>query len=426
MALVVVTGASVLTACTADPSPSAVSVAWAGAAKHSVRVTWKDDNAPNRITIEGVLSEGPSYVQYLPAGQGNSWDIPTSAFPPDGNYRVVVTNGTSKDGLTGSPAKSPVFDTDGPVRPNSALALKHRSGVLVRWTVPAARQDFTPNDPLDVTGKRVLKYVPMIGRPGAQPVAIGPATTTPSQVIKDIKPPFLFQVRTENEWSSNLGAQAIGLTSTATVWAPPLAQFGLSIRVQGRVVLQKTQCAPEADCALEQTTAAGIPLTVLSQLTPNARWTPVAVGKTSAGGHYDIPVVTPSSRPYKVVASSYATPGVLTSAAVSPEVFTRAVVRLARGGFLPGNNVKTGHPVTISATVSPSYSSVATLELWNRHTRQWAYVTRVPLKRGQVLYAFKAGAVGEYSYRFVFPRTASAGRNMSGLTTPQFNLRIRP
>ncbi|MFK4082674.1 hypothetical protein ACI2LF_01080 [Kribbella sp. NPDC020789] len=425
-ALVMVTGASLLTACTAGASPSAVAVAWAEGGKNSVRVTWKDDNAPNRITIEGVLSEGPSYVQYLPAGQPNSWDIPTSAFPPDGNYRVVVTNGTIKEGLTGKPAKSPVFDTDGPVRPSTAFAVAQGRGVLIRWAVPAPPQDFTPNDPLDIAGTKVQKYVPMIGRPGSQPAPIGPGTTSQRQVINSIKPPFLFQLRTENEWSSNVGGQVVGLTSSSTVFVPPLAQYSLPMRVRGRVVLQETYCAAETACALQQTTSAGIPLTVLTQVTPKARWSPVARGKTTAGGHYDIPVITGGSRPYKVVAGSYAKPGVLTSESATPAVFTRAVVRLLAGGYLGGNNKKRGEMVTIFARVAPAYTSAATLQLWNRQSRKWVSVKLVALRRGQAVFGFKINAVGTYSYRWVLPKAAAGGRNMDGLTTPKLDLRIRP
>jgi hypothetical protein len=119
-ALAVVCGTAVLTACSSDPVPTDVAVGWSGDGRTAVQVSWKDDNAPNRITIEGVLSESPSYVKYVGAGEANSWDIPTSAFPPDGNYRVAVAIGTSQGGVTSKLARSPVFDTDGPVGPSGA------------------------------------------------------------------------------------------------------------------------------------------------------------------------------------------------------------------------------------------------------------------------------------------------------------------
>ena len=68
--------------------------------------------------------------------------------------------------MTSKLARSVVFDTDGPVQPSAAGATPLGRGVLIKWSVPVAPQDFTPNDPLDVKGKRTQKYVPMIGRPG--------------------------------------------------------------------------------------------------------------------------------------------------------------------------------------------------------------------------------------------------------------------
>jgi len=176
VALAVVVGATSLTACASDPAPSDVAVAWAPKGRAAVLVTWKDTNQPNRITIEGVLSESPSYVKYIPAGDPNHWEIPTSAFPPDGNYKVAVATGTSQGGVTSKLAKSPVFDTDGPVRPSAAAVAPQGRGVLIRWSVPVAPQDFTPNDPLDVKGTKTQRYVPMVGRPGQLLKVIGPAS----------------------------------------------------------------------------------------------------------------------------------------------------------------------------------------------------------------------------------------------------------
>lgn len=425
VALALVGCASLLTACSSEPVPKDVGVAWAPG-RTAVRVTWQDDNAPNRLTIEGVLSEGPSYVHYLPAAQGNSWDIPTSAFPPDGNYRVAVGIGTTETGVTSKLARSPVFDTDGPVRPSSANVAAQGRGVLIRWAVPPAPQDFTPNDPLDLDGPKSQKYVPMVGRPGELLQQIAPATTSTRHVINSIKPPFLFQLRTENEWGSNLGGQVSGLTSAVTAFAPPNGQFSLAMRLRGRVIQEETHCAAEAVCEQRRLTSAGVPLTVLTQVTPKARWTPLARGKTTAGGHYDIPVIVGGSRPYKVVVEQYARPGLLTGTSVSQPVFTRGVVRVLAAGYLGGNSKKSGETVTAFARVAPAYTSVARLQMWNRQTRQWALVKFVALNRGQAVFAFKAGAVGTYQYRWVFPPAAQGGRNMSGLTTPAINLRVRP
>lgn len=249
VALAALVAATALTACASDPMPTNVAVAWAPQGRDAVLVTWKDANAPNRITIEGVLSESPSYVKYVAAGEPNSWEIPTSAFPPDGNYKVAVATGTSQGGVTSKLARSVVFDTDGPVQPSAAGATPLGRGVLIKWSVPVAPQDFTPNDPLDVTGKHTQKYVPMIGRPGQLLRDIGPGTTSTRQVIKSIKPPYVFQLRTQNEWSTRMGGQVLGLTSSINAAVPALAQFSVPILVRGRVVLQQVGCEAETPCA---------------------------------------------------------------------------------------------------------------------------------------------------------------------------------
>src|SRR4051794_14364350 len=350
VALAVVAGATTLTACASDPAPTDVTGAWAPKGRAAVLGTWKDSGRPNRVTIEGVLSESPSYVKYIPAADPNSWEIPTSAFPPDGNYKVAVATGTSQGGVTSKLVRSPVFDTDGPVRPNSATVAPQGRGVLIRWSVPVAPQDFTPNDPLDVKGKKTQRYVPMVGRPGQLLKVIGPATTSNRQVIKSIKPPYAFQLRTTNEWSTRIGGQVLGLTSSISGAVPPLAQFSVPIRVRGRVILHQVGCDLDSPCTTQRATPAGVPIVVLAQVTPGSRWTPAARGATTAGGYYDIGVPTTGSRPYKITVPVYTKAGMITGTSTSKPAYTKSVVRLASAGFTGGDTAKkAGSMVTISA-----------------------------------------------------------------------------
>ncbi|HET6987297.1 MAG TPA: hypothetical protein VFI00_11810 [Kribbella sp.] len=424
--LAALVGATVLTACASDPMPTDVAVAWAPQGRAAVLVTWKDANAPNRITIEGVLSESPSYVQYLAAGDPNRWEIPTSAFPSDGNYKVAVATGTSQGGVTSKLARSAVFDTDGPVQPSAAGATPLGRGVLVKWSVPVAPQDFTPNDPLDVTGKSTQKYVPMIGRPGELLREIGPSTTSTRQVITSIKPPYVFQLRTQNEWSTRMGGQVLGLTSSISAAVPGLAQFSVPIRIRGRVVLQEVGCEPETPCVEQRTTPAGVPVVVLTQVTAASRWTPAARGRTTAGGHYDIAVPTGGSRPYKITVPPYSKSGQITGSSTSKPAYTRSVVRVAAAGFVGGETAKRrGSSVTVFATVKPAMNSTAVLQSWNRQLRRWVNVKATPIRQGRTALAFPAGQVGDFVYRFVIPGAVMFGRSMSGTITPQLPLHIR-
>ncbi len=424
--LVVVAGATSLTACASDPPPTDVTVAWAPKGRAAVLVTWKDNGQPNRVTIEGVLSESPSYVKYIPAGEPNRWEIPTSAFPPDGNYKVAVGTGTSQGGVTSKLTKSPVFDTDGPVRPSAAAVAKQGRGVLIRWSVPVAPQDFTPNDPLDVKGKKTQRYVPMIGRPGQMLKVIGPATTSNRQVIKSVKPPYTFQLRTQNEWSTNVGGQVLGLTSSINAAVPRLAQFSVPIRVRGRVILHQVGCELDAPCTSKRATPAGVPVVVLTQVAPGSRWTPAARGSTTAGGYYDIAVPTGGSRPYKITVPENTKGGTQTGTSTSKPAYTKSVVRIASAGFANGNTATAkGSTVTVSVAVKPAMNTTVMLQAWNRQTRRWVNSKALPMRGGAAALAFKAAQPGDFVYRFVIPGAMMFGRPIDGITTPGLELHVR-
>ncbi|WP_238154982.1 hypothetical protein [Kribbella soli] len=426
VALAVVAGAASLTACASDPPPTEVAVAWAPKGRAAVLVTWKDNGQPNRITIEGVLSESPSYVKYIAAGQPNQWEIPTSAFPPDGNYKVAVGTGTSQGGVTSKLTKSPVFDTDGPVRPSAATVAKQGRGVLVRWSVPLAPQDFTPNDPLDVKGKKTQRYVPMIGRPGQMLKVIGPATTSNRQVIKSVKPPYAFQLRTQNEWSTRIGGQVLGLTSSINAAVPRLAQFSVPIRVRGRVILHQVGCELDAPCTSKRATPAGVPVVVLTQVAPGSRWTPAARGSTTAGGYYDIAVPTGGSRPYKITVPENTKGGTQTGTSTSKPAYTKSIVRIASAGFANGNTATAkGSTVTVSVAVKPAMNTTVMLQAWNRQTRRWANSKALPMRNGVAALAFKAAQPGDFVYRFVIPGAMMFGRPIDGTTTAQLQLHVR-
>ncbi|MFG1816027.1 hypothetical protein ACGFIF_19850 [Kribbella sp. NPDC049174] len=425
VALAVLVGTTALTACQTDPMPADVTVSWAGDGRTAVQVSWKDDNAPNRITIEGVLSSSPSYVKYVGAGEPNTWEIPTSAFPPDGNYRVAVATGTSQGGVTSKLARSDVFDTDGPVRPGAASATPQGRGVLMTWSVPVAPQDFTPNDPMDVKGPKTQRYVPMVGRPGGTMRAIGPGTTSTRQLIKSLQPPYLFQLRAQNEWSTRVGGEVLGLTSSINGVVPALAQFSVPVHVRGRVVMQEVVCEAETTCVERRATPAGVPVVVLTQVTPGARWTPAARGSTTAGGHYDIPMINGPSRPYKITVPGYTRVGVLTGSSSSRPAYTKSVVRVATAGFVGGPAKRRGDNVLVYTTVKPAMNSTAILQSWNRQTRTWVNLKAVPLRNGQASLLFKASQAGSFAYRFVIPGAMMFGRPMNGTTTPQLPLNVR-
>jgi hypothetical protein len=206
---------------------------------------------------------------------------------------------------------------------------------------------------------------------------------------------------------------------------PALAQFSVPVHVRGRVVMQEVVCEAETACAQRRATPAGVPVVVLTQVTPGARWTPAARGSTTAGGHYDIPMVNGPSRPYKITVPAYTRVGVLTGTSSSRPVYTKSVVRVATAGFVGGPAKRRGDNVLVYTTVKPAMNSTAILQSWNRQTRRWVSLKAVPLRNGQASLLFKASQAGAFAYRFVIPGAMMFGRPMNGTTSPQLPLNVR-
>ena len=128
-------------------------------------------------------------------------------------------------------------------------------------------------------------------------------------VLKDLKPPYLFQLRAQNEWTSAVGGEiSAGPVRRASV--PGSAQFSVAMRIRGRAILQEVRCTPETSCVEQRTTPAGLPVVVLTQPRPRARWTPAGRGITSTGGYYDIRSPPWATRPYMVTVPLYSGVGV--------------------------------------------------------------------------------------------------------------------
>jgi hypothetical protein len=420
-ALAAVLGSALLTSCSSDPSPSAVTIGWADQTHHAVRVSWQDSNAPNRISIEGVVSASPSYVKYVAAQEPNTWAIPTSAFPPDGTYRIAVASGTPADGAKSKAAVSPVFDTDGPARPLDARAQPRGKDVVVTWRASSPTPDFTPGDPLDVAAARQV-YVPVVGKAGQSLRVAGPGTTATRQVLKNVRPPYLVQLRATNEWSTLAGAEISARTSATSAAIPSLATFGRPIVIRGRTVQQQISCA-ESRCTAERTTSAGLPLVVLAQDSAGGPWVTVGRGPTRAGGHFLVRATAPATRRYRIYAPVVSRSGSLSAASSSASGLTRSRVQVAAAGYVRGNVKRRNEVVTAVAVVRPVVSGRATVQFWTG--KVWASVKSVPITRGRTTVSFGASKPGVFAYRFLFPGTAYRGRPVFGNACPSLVLRVR-
>jgi hypothetical protein len=413
-------GSVLLTSCSSDQTPTGVTIGWADNTHQAVRVSWTDSNAPNRITIEGVVSTSPSYVEYLAATDPNTWAIPTSAFPLDGNYKIAVSVGTSSGGITSKAALSAMFDTDGPVRPMDAQAKPSGKDVVVTWKVAPPSQDFTPGDPLDLPAGRQL-YLPVVGQPGQPLKVAGPGTTTTRQVLKNVKAPYLFQLRATNEWSSVVGGVISARVSWTTASIPTQATFGRQILIQGRTIQQAVSCA-ETRCVAQRTTAAGLPIVMLAQSKAGAPWLAAGRAKTMAGGHFQVRVNTAATRSYRAYAPASSRAGSLSAASSSPAGLTRSRLQVASAGYLKGNVKRRNELVTATVLARPAVKGVAVVQFWTG--KAWASVKSVPIAGGRATVSFKATRPGAFAYRFVLPGTAYLGRPVFGTATGSMVLRV--
>jgi hypothetical protein len=416
----VLVAGTALTACSSDPVPTGVSVGW-DQTRSAVQVSWTDDNAPNRISIEGVVSSSPSYVKYVEAHEPNTWSIPTSAFPPDGNYRIAVAIGTSRGGVTSKPARSPMFDTDGPLRPAEAVARTSGKDVVVNWKVPPPEQDFTPNDPLDLpTGSQV--YTPVIGVNGQPFKPVAAATTKTSLVLKNLRPPYYFQLRAKNEWASLTGAEIAGRTTRTTAAVPTLWTFGKQMMIRGRTVQQEVSCGG-ARCSVQQSTSAGLPVVVLAQNRAGGPWVQVGRSATQPGGHFEVRVNTSGTRSYRAYVPVHSRYGALSSASSSKSYLTRSRLLIQGAGYGGGNVHNRNEVINAAVVVRPALNSAAMLQFWNG--RAWGNVKAAPMRGGRAAISFRASKPGVFAYRFLVPGTTYQGMPVYGTATPSLVLRVR-
>jgi hypothetical protein len=368
-----------------------------------------------------VVSAGPSYVKYLAANEPNTWAIPTSAFPPDGNYKVAIEIGTSSGGVTSKAAVSPMFDTDGPLRPSDAVATPTGNDVVVTWKVPPPSQDFSPGDPLDVPAGSQL-YVPVVGTKGQPFRVVGSGTTATRQVVKNLKPPYLFQLRATNEWSSLSGGEIFGRTSSTTAGAPTVWSFGTPMTIKGRTVLQEIGC-PESLCVTQQTTAAGLPVVLQAQVRPGGPWVEAGRGRTQLGGYFEVRAIAAGTRNYRVFVPLSSRAGALSAPSLSKPSLSRSRTAVQFAGYAGGNVKKRNDVVTAVVVVRPVINGTAMLQFWTG--KVWVNAKAVPMKNSRASVAFRATRPGVSAYRFIVPGTSYGGTPIYGNSTPSMVLSVR-
>lgn len=407
--------------CTGDTEPSGVTIGWVDQTRRAIRVNWQEDgDAPNKVAIEGVVTESPSFLKYTKVGEPNTVDIPTSAFPVDGNYRIAVTIGTPAGGSTSKPGASPMFDTDGPAKPEVTAIVPARTGaVLIRWRPSPPPEDFTPGDPLDVPREQQT-FTPAIGLPGAPLRTLGPASTATQRWLAGLRPPYLFQLQATNEWGAVWAGQMTADTSSLTASIPGLSAYGTPMLVRGWLMQRRVRCGP-VRCTAHTVSTGGI-LVVLHAL-ERGGWRAVGSTRTRAGGYYVVSSASPGTRQYKVIAPNTIWPSLAMTGSATPVVTTQTVARPLVYGFRGGNVKLRGQPATAFLQFAPPINGWAMLQYWS--PAGWRNARWVQVKAGVAAMTFGATRPGVAGYRYVVPDMAYGGRPVRGFSTPSFVLVTR-
>ncbi len=411
-----------LAACTSDPAPTDVIVAWADSTHQQIRVTWKDSGSqPNKVSVEGVASASPDIVQYLSSDAPNSALLQAQDFPKDGTFRVSVVVGSMSGGISSKTGQSPMFDTDGPAAPVlTTVDTRDNGAVEVAWRPGSQAEDFTPGDPLDVNGADT-SFVPMVNSAGeSDGRPLSGATRANRQVIEGIAPPFLFNVRAANEWGGSYGAQVVADTTTTTAVFPRLTVFSLATPIRGRVTRHRVVCHDGA-CGVEPMPGPGLPVVLQARTAESKPWAAVAITRTTDGGTFYFGPRSPGVRQYRVVAATYTGSPWMAFGSVSGSSVIGARVRVWTSFSAPVARMR--QQVTASVRVWPARNVRTTFQRWNG--RGWVSVKYVGVRNGVGSYRFTALMRGSYGFRFVVPPVTYAGRTISGYATRSMVLTTR-
>jgi hypothetical protein len=418
---VVVTG-SLLVACTSEPAPADVRVAWADASRKNVKVTWSESGTqPNKISVEGVVVASPEATRYVRADQPNEALIPASDFPMNGNFRVSVSIGSTQDGITSKPGLSPMFDTDGPVPPVlTSVQNVHGTAVMVEWRRGAPTEDYTPGDPLDVQSASTSFEPTVVGAGPLKSRPLAGLGRSTRHLIKDVRPPFRFTVRAVNEWGTMYGASVVGDTTTTTASFPRQTVFSMATPVRGRVTRHRLVCR-ESGCESEPLPGPGLPVVLQARTNASSPWTYAGRTTTGAGGTFYVSTRSPGTRQYRVVALNWDGSPWVAFGSTSSAATTGSRVRVWPRFSKPV--VRYRERVTAAVRTLPRSNTTAVLQRWNG--RGWIGVKNVAVRNGVGTYTFTALMRGSYGYRFVVRTVRYGGRTVHGYATHSVVLTTR-
>ena len=293
----------------AVPAPTDVTVAWTTPEHTQVVVTWQETGAlRNQVDVVNADGSATGWASLIvEADQPNRSGLPGAS---QGEQLRILVRAIDADGNpTSEPGSSAAFDTDPPPAPDIYEVVPREDGTIAMKWRPGVVRDTTPGDPLDVPAEDPPRFIPVASvlTFNEYDDLSGPSTAT-SIVVPDRPKPVRVGVRTvPNEWGVNGSSVHVwGTKLTATV--PGRATDGAPLRVTGTSVRVLRACDP-GPCFTEDHADAARTVQLQARTSETAAWQVVASATTDEDGKFELSVVSPGSRQYRVVAPPVALAG---------------------------------------------------------------------------------------------------------------------
>ncbi|GAB3833802.1 hypothetical protein [Kribbella italica] len=398
----------------------AVTLGWQAG---KVKVTWTEA-APvaNTITLSTGQELGTTTADGANELLVDRALIGTSADAAD-SVTIVVS-----DGAVAS-AASPAFDRylPQPAKVTTTLVDPDES---VRWSVPAAGADQTPDDPLDVAaGPSYAAKGYGTGGGGCAATALPNSTPTSGEIARRTNP-YVIKVAASNEWGtvpSAKEARGSVAVSEVAVSASSGTGFGYGQTDLLSVGYGVGTISGDPDTCLRFTQwSDGVgPMTLEARNNPTAAWTFVKVLQPNSVGAYRLSVPNVGAREYRAIRATIVRPdGLIVYGATSPAKPVRSITRVVDAKFITPV-IPLGTQPQAYLRVDPEGSQQAALQ-WKNPSGVWQGISYKTLASGRGLLSFPFNRRGTAEFRWWTPgMTLPSGLTVEATYSPVFKLTVQ-
>jgi hypothetical protein len=416
-AALILVGGTQLPASAAAAAPTDLQVGWADAAAGKFRITWQDSGEANRVKIEYEDSDPAVWLAVPKADEPNEYTGQSVWLRRNKIARIVVVN-LDETGAEGATASSPWFDTFLPgVAEIQRADVLATGAVQLTWYREPARQDTTPNDPLDQpsTNEHVVSTIhPQSGQAESFPAPAGVKTAT----VPPRPRPYSVEVSTRNEWGNVIADRESTVevtTLTATLGMPAIGQYLSTLKFSAEIG------SPECFGVI----CGYGPVYLQARADATKPW--ATIGKYNAEPpKFSASIGVYGGRQYRlyVPAWSYYSSDIR----VAPAFYTAPRYSAAQAKYsVVGFNTtsaKVGQLIKATVNILPAGSVKADLQWFDG--KAWHHAAYIPLTKGKGTLSFKASGRGTTrSWRVTVPKMSMNGLPTLATTSRTFTLAVR-